>query len=187
MHRSLVSFMYDYPYWRTEPMKHKKGELRRVLASNLDRLMLSRPGLETQLHLAKRSGVAQSTVGRILRAETSATLDNLEALADALGTDAAALLHSGAFRPASELPDASHLPDEEKARIAAFIGFTVAEYAKRNPDRLSMIEERETPAHAQAQLHRAASRAPSQSGNYGSQQTFPVTRRQRGRPRKRVA
>lgn len=55
---------------------------RHILAANLTRAM--RVGSEktrSQLGLKAASGVAQATIGRILRAETDATIDTLQALA----------------------------------------------------------------------------------------------------------
>ena len=49
------------------------------------RLMASSRNLRTQTALAKKSGVAQSTIGRILRGEVTPQSDNLERLAKAFG------------------------------------------------------------------------------------------------------
>jgi transcriptional regulator with XRE-family HTH domain len=47
--------------------------------------MQSRPDLSTQQALARRSGVAQSTIGRILRGEVDPQADSLHRMAAALG------------------------------------------------------------------------------------------------------
>lgn len=58
------------------------------------------PALDTQVKLAKRSGIAQSSVGRILRGEVAATLDNIEAIATAFGVSADFLLqHETSTQP----------------------------------------------------------------------------------------
>lgn len=56
---------------------------REVLASNLKMLMERYPEIGSQKLLFKTTGVTTSTVGRIKRAEVSATIDNIEALAKA--------------------------------------------------------------------------------------------------------
>lgn len=57
--------------------------LRTIIASNLSALMAKTPSLKSQPKLSARSGVAQSTIGRVLRAEASVTADVLEKLANA--------------------------------------------------------------------------------------------------------
>jgi transcriptional regulator with XRE-family HTH domain len=56
---------------------------REILSSNLKLLMDSYPEIGSQKLLFKTTGVTTSTVGRIKRAEVSATIDNIEALAKA--------------------------------------------------------------------------------------------------------
>jgi transcriptional regulator with XRE-family HTH domain len=62
------------------------------VAYNLDKLMRETPSLDTQQKLARRSGVGQSSIGRIRRGEISTTVDTLDALALAFGLTAADLL-----------------------------------------------------------------------------------------------
>src|SRR5260363_178275 len=70
----------------------KKMLIGKVLATNLARLMAERPDLNTQIKVAKKSGIGQTTVGRILRNEVSATADNIEAIACAFGLSVGELL-----------------------------------------------------------------------------------------------
>lgn len=65
----------------------EKHLLRQILARNLLRAMERQPGVDTQPGLAKRAGIAQSQVSRIIRGEIGVGLDILGALADALGMD----------------------------------------------------------------------------------------------------
>ena len=65
---------------------------REIIAERLRALMRSRPDLDTQVKLARRAGVSQSTVGRTLSCETSPSADSLLDIARALGTTPAALL-----------------------------------------------------------------------------------------------
>jgi transcriptional regulator with XRE-family HTH domain len=62
----------------------KKALLRQILAKNLERAMEAAPGADRQLTLAKRAGVGQSHISRILRQESAATIDVIAALAEAL-------------------------------------------------------------------------------------------------------
>lgn len=62
----------------------KKALLRQILAKNLQGAMEATPGVDTQITLAKRAGVGQSHVSRILRQESAATIDVIAALAEAL-------------------------------------------------------------------------------------------------------
>jgi transcriptional regulator with XRE-family HTH domain len=68
--------------------------LRLTLADNIAALMEKTPALDTQVKLARRSGIAQSSVGRILRGDVSATIDNIEAIATAFGVSISTLLKS---------------------------------------------------------------------------------------------
>ena len=64
--------------------------LRRILARNLKRLRRER-GL-TQEELADRAGLNRNYVGMIEREENAATVDTLEALAEALQVEANRLI-----------------------------------------------------------------------------------------------
>ncbi len=68
------------------------AQLRQVIADRLRTLMGARPDLDTQVKLAKRAGLSQSTVARILSADSSATSDSLAQLASAFSTSPASLL-----------------------------------------------------------------------------------------------
>lgn len=64
-----------------------------ILAANLSRAMkLGGAKTRSQLGLKTASGVAQATIGRILRAETDATIDTVQALARTLDLEAWHLL-----------------------------------------------------------------------------------------------
>lgn len=66
--------------------------LRRVLANNLEKRMAISATCDTQAKLAKRAGVGQSHISRILRGESAATIDMLWAISRALGCMAWELL-----------------------------------------------------------------------------------------------
>lgn len=57
--------------------------------------MSTKPGPNSQMALAKRSGVAQATIGRILREETGVTIDTLDELAKAYGLEGWQLMVAG--------------------------------------------------------------------------------------------
>lgn len=179
----LVGWGLSYGQTVEGELKHKySGRLRITLARRIDDLMRAKPGVDTQMALARRSGVGQSTIGRILRAETAATIDNVEALAGALGVAPAQLLHDSGLSGVSESvpPEFAHLPQAERERIAAFIHFTIEDYASKH--RLAIDERKEAPKGAQARMQRAAKRANNENTN-DSRYTVPE-RRPRGRPPK---
>ena len=61
-------------------MKRKSKE---IVAERLDQLMKQTPHLGTQMKLANKTGIGQTTIGRIRRGEVNATAENLRAIADA--------------------------------------------------------------------------------------------------------
>lgn len=52
---------------------------------NIERLMAGRPELGSQPLLAKRTGLGQSTIGRILRSEVNTSAETLQKIASAFG------------------------------------------------------------------------------------------------------
>lgn len=47
--------------------------------------MVANPGLNSQQKLSRRTGLGQTTIGRIRRGEGNATVESLKAIADAFG------------------------------------------------------------------------------------------------------
>ena len=78
-------------------MYEMRPEQRQALVANLARMMLASTA-PTQTALAKKAGVGQSTLGRILRGEVSPTLRTLTAVATALGTTPGVLLEAASGR-----------------------------------------------------------------------------------------
>jgi len=72
--------------------KRRRHVLQSEWGRALAQLMASSRRCKTQNALAKRSGVAQATVGRILRGEVDPQTGTMSFLADALGMPLAALL-----------------------------------------------------------------------------------------------
>jgi transcriptional regulator with XRE-family HTH domain len=67
-------------------------QLRQVIAARLRELMATRADLDTQVKLARRAGISQSTVARSLSAHSAATADSIANLAHAFGVPPASLL-----------------------------------------------------------------------------------------------
>ena len=68
---------------------------RSVLANNLGALMRHGSGPRTQLELARRSGIAQATIGRILTQQSAASIETVAAIALCYGIEAWQLLVAG--------------------------------------------------------------------------------------------
>ena len=60
-----------------------KKKSREIVAEQLDMLMKQNPHLGTQMKLAQKTGIGQTTIGRIRRGEVNATAENIRAIADA--------------------------------------------------------------------------------------------------------
>lgn len=69
--------------------------IEQVLAANLDALMSVHPEFKSQMKLSKASGVGQTTVGRMRRAEGAATIDNVQKVAKVFNLQAPDLLKPG--------------------------------------------------------------------------------------------
>lgn len=69
--QSIIGYMKEIP--------------KSVVARKLTELMQAYPDLGTQMKLAAKTGIGQTTIGRIRRGEVNATADNLKRIADAFG------------------------------------------------------------------------------------------------------
>jgi transcriptional regulator with XRE-family HTH domain len=113
-----------------------------IVTANIKRLMEKTPNLDNQSKLARKSGVAQATIGRILRKEVSANIDTLDLLAQAFGVAAYCLLSSPEEieRISSSLPTNSkefldqygegilNLPEMEQIKLSGKIEMLVDQY-----------------------------------------------------------
>ena len=70
----------------------KKQTASEVLASNVKCLLDTHSTINTQAKLAMKSGIGQSSISRILRADTQATAETIDAIARAGGVTAANLM-----------------------------------------------------------------------------------------------
>lgn len=62
-----------------------KQNAKEIVAEKLDELMTESIDLGSQQKLANRTGIGQTTIGRIRRGEVDATVENIKAIADAFG------------------------------------------------------------------------------------------------------
>ena len=89
-------------------MKRKSKE---IVAEQLDQLMKQNPHLGTQMTLAKKTGIGQTTIGRIRRGEVNATAENLRAIADAFDVPVGYLYGEETIHGVRMEPDAPAMPD----------------------------------------------------------------------------
>lgn len=99
--------------------------LNQILARRLRAAMSVRSDMDTQTKLAEASGVSQSTVQRLLTAQTQCNLDTLESLAMALGLDPLELL-----RDEDSVPDQTRLDSAELQILALWRRVSIEDRAK---------------------------------------------------------
>ncbi|RZN40420.1 helix-turn-helix transcriptional regulator [Escherichia sp. E2593] len=102
-----------------------------LAAENLARWMRESRDLSTQGKLSRASGVAQSTLNRMLNNEASITLATLEAIAAPFGRRGYELLIHPKD-PAGIRYDRTKyasLPESEKSKIESFIDFVITQHA----------------------------------------------------------
>ena len=154
--------------------------LRKTFAGRVRDLMDARADLDTQVKVAQRSGVGQSTVARILASDTAATLDSVEAIAAAFGVAPAALLAEGAQEWAL-LRVWLSLTTEDRDRIVGYA--RIASGTGRADKKLLDYEEATplTPAQTAA-ARRASARPPLEEVEDAKQQenANAATRRRPG-------
>jgi transcriptional regulator with XRE-family HTH domain len=103
------------------------SNLPKMIAMRLRELMDASLDLRTQAAVAKRSGVDQSTIGRILNQQNKTTIGTLESIAGAFNVEPLELIvskpSSNALSEWQRLID--KLPPTERDRIIQFIRFTI--------------------------------------------------------------
>lgn len=97
---------------RTERLRY---DFRKVLSDNIKNLMQHHDVLNSQSEIARRCGLPQRTVGRILNGETQANLSSIVGIATAFGIEPWQILVPG-LDP-SDLPRLRSVPDEQAAAI----------------------------------------------------------------------
>lgn len=144
-------------------MGMSRQDTKAILARNLRRLMDSTPALDTQMKVASRADIAQSTVGRLLRGEVYAQLSQVEALAEAFKVDVTVLLRDdavGSEKAAPENGDVyAQLSDEEKKQVADFAAFLASRHQPSiAPNELDINRTAEPPAGLKQRLMQAIQR-----------------------------
>lgn len=110
-----------------------EGTIEQLLSRRLRNWMDRREDLGTEGRVASASGVSQSTINRLLKCESSATIGVISAVASAFGRHAYEMVLP---ENAPGLINYDHtvyaaLPQEEKAKITSFIEFVFAQNAPR--------------------------------------------------------
>ncbi|RQR37837.1 helix-turn-helix domain-containing protein [Burkholderia sp. Bp9142] len=141
----------------------KRADIRQILARRLHSLMEVTPHLDTQMKVATRAKIAQSTVGRILRGEVYAQLAQVESLAEAFRVTPASLLTDkdapSSSTPVQDESGYNSLPEADKEQIKAFIEFTIQRYKSKSEDTpLTVSSSKEPPPGLKERLLNAIQR-----------------------------
>jgi len=111
-------------------LRMTKKPIREVLAANIRRHMRTVPAVDTQVKLAKRAGISQSSVARVLAGNVDTQVSIVESLAIAIGVTAAELLEDEADAQTSLHYDRARfaaLPVTEQAKIKSYIDFVLSQ------------------------------------------------------------
>ncbi|MCZ2897469.1 helix-turn-helix transcriptional regulator [Burkholderia thailandensis] len=107
----------------------KQKPARETLAANLRQRMDDHDTLNTQAKLAARAGIAQRTVGRMLKNEADPQLGHCEAVAEALGVSLIDLLSDPNLAVSGLHYDSdavARLTQESREKIESYIRFIIA-------------------------------------------------------------
>ncbi|MEM5449871.1 helix-turn-helix domain-containing protein [Paraburkholderia guartelaensis] len=155
----------DNHIWQYGCMKAKRAN--EVLAANIRRLLETHPILNTQAALAKRAGIAQSSIARVISAAVHPQLDVIESIAAAFKVSIADLLTEGDASPSHglELEKFAELPEEDKEKAASYVRYLIAENSKKhggdapdNGDLVRIVDLHDLSEEQLAQVMRAALR-----------------------------
>lgn len=135
-------------------------KLRELLARRLRELMDARPDLDTQMKVAAKSKLGQSTIQRILSDQQAATVDVVEALAKAFGISPVELLIDDR-KDAQLLLALGKLDAEEKLRVLSYIEVSSGVAMRHHAGaQLNIDSGRPVPPQLTAATQRASSRRP---------------------------
>lgn len=153
-----------------------KKPLRQIFRERLLALVAASDDSDVQTRLAKAAGVSQSTVSRMLNANTNIKVNTIDAIARAFGmTGAEFLLDARASTHFGGLAETyNQLPEVARKSIDDYVRFIVEDHARKHPGSLSFSREASMD---KALAQRAASRIKAE-GDVGQQ------KKRRGRPRK---
>lgn len=104
--------------------------IREVLAANIRHYMREVPSVDTQVKLAKKAGISQSSVARVLAGNIDTQISIVAALADAIGVRTADLLIETSDRetePLLDLIKLGTLPKTDQEKIKAFADFVFSQ------------------------------------------------------------
>ncbi|QIX18356.1 helix-turn-helix domain-containing protein [Burkholderia multivorans] len=142
----------------------KRQDTRRILATNLRRLMQATPDLDTQAKLAARAHISQSSVGRFLSGAVYPQLAQVESIAEVFGITVADLLTDTDATPTSshaityDHEAVATLPADQKQQIEEFIAFVVQRNHSKPGETLEIADSSKTPAGLKARLLQAIQR-----------------------------
>lgn len=132
--------------------------LRKTLSRRVRELMDRRVDLDTQMKLRTKTGLAQATVGRVLSAQTAATVDSVEALAKAFGVSAMELM-ADSDTDVRLMRALSKLSAEDKVRILHYIEVSSqVAVSQTGIDRRTWVDTRPAPPSLVAASSRASAR-----------------------------
>lgn len=117
-----------------------KKPIREVLASNIRHYMRAVPCVDTQVKLAKKAGISQSSVARVLAGNIDTQISIVASLADAIGVKTADLLVETAGekkQPLLDLQKLAMLPKTEQEKIKSFADFVISQAATENVNQRS--------------------------------------------------
>jgi len=104
--------------------------IREVLAANIRHYMREVPAVDTQVKLAKKAGISQSSVARVLAGKIDTQISIVAALADAIGVRTADLLVEAPEeknKPLLDFRKLAMLPKEEQEKIKSFADFVFSQ------------------------------------------------------------
>ncbi|MDQ7981368.1 helix-turn-helix domain-containing protein [Paraburkholderia sp. SARCC-3016] len=138
----------------------KRKPLREVLAENVRAQMSRNVAIDTQQKLAKRAGISQSSVARVLAGNVDTQISILAALAAAIGVQPGRLLEDEASAPDLQIDRErfAKLPIGERAKIQSYIDFVMAQPSADEAGALSLSQKLTQTKEQQDQTRRAAQR-----------------------------
>ena len=160
------------------------------LAANIRRLMEEHPILSTQAALARKSGLAQSSIQRVLNAAVHPQLDVIEAIADAFRVTPAQLLTPEvdvkAIQPPEQAAGFGELSDTEREKVATYIRFLAFERTKEagqggKEEFIRLAELRELSVDQLAEVMRPTHREPNNNMHTNHAEAHSETKRNRSR------
>jgi transcriptional regulator with XRE-family HTH domain len=121
----------------------------KLFARRLKDLMAVRPDLDTQVKLAARAQMSQTTIGRILNAKVSPTLGHVASIADAFGLTIGEVIGQEVDKKAElhyERKLFGDLQPDQKQSIESLVQHKILDYTESNKHAALVIrEKRKTP------------------------------------------